>query len=108
MKTIEDFMIYFNQIAFMQMNAVYGVNYMPSSSAGIYYDAFVFLRRVYQNIEEFKDDKDADTFVNHILKYLDEWKESTDISLYDATQYAKISNMYIAIESVAKLGGFIQ
>lgn len=108
MKTKEDFMLYFNQVAFIQMNAVYGANYMPSPPAGIYYDAFVFLRRAYQNIEEFKDDKDADTFVNHVLKYLDEWKESNNVSLYDATQYAKISNMYIAIESAAKLGGFIE
>ena len=109
MKTKEDFMMYFNCAAFKEMNAIYGYGTkLPVSYANTYYDAFVFLRKAYRNIEEFKNDADANTFVNHVLKYLEEYKDSIDVSLYDTSKRDKITGMHYIIEKTAKEGGFIE
>lgn len=106
MRTKEDFMMYFNQYVFGQMNSIYGVNpiyHISNEKYKKFYDAFIFMSRAYHNIEEFRNDTDADRYVKHILYYLQCMIDDKDL-LIDTGKYIGIKEV---IEEIAKEGGYL-
>lgn len=109
MKTKEDFMMYFNRYVFTQMNTIYGVNpiyHISNEKYKKFYDAFIFMNRVYHNIEEFKNDTEADIYVKHIIRYLKEYMQSM-YPKNNSDEYDKYAGIKEAIEEIAKEGGFL-
>lgn len=108
--TKNDFMVLFNHSVFTAMNVMYGCNptfTINPEQCKQYHDAYLFMYKFYRN-EISKDITDGKEYVKCVLQYIKDAMECTDVSVYDRTEYEKLSSTRDIIEHVALTAGIIK